>query len=368
MSEILPNNPIRVCFIILKSYPLFNPNVESRFGGAELDLYLLATELAKDKNFNISFVVGDYGQKPIEVHEGVTVFKSVNIDKNLFLGSWRIWRALRRANAHICVGKAFSLSMVLQAFFCKVNKRKYVYRTASAQECNGEYIRQHPLRGRAVIWAIRSAQKVLVQNDDDAKKLLETVNIHSEVIRNGHRLAPSSERPRNTILWTGRSALVKKPHRFLDLARQVPNRHFTMICQRSGGDERYDDLVEQAKQLDNLQFIPRVPFHDIDNYFQRAKVFVNTSDSEGFPNTFIQACSSATPILSLNVNPDTFLDKYNCGLSCDGDWQKFLDGLDFMLAEDRYMQLGQNARKYAEENHDIIKIAEQYKNCFIQFT
>jgi len=139
-----------------------------------------------------------------------------------------------------------------------------------------------------------------------------------------------------------------------------------MICQRSGGDERYDDLIEQAKQLDNLQFIPRVPFHDIDSYFQRAKVFVNTSDSEGFPNTFIQACSAATPILSLNVNPDTFLDKYNCGISCDGDWQKLLDGLDFMLAVDRYVQLGQNARKYAEQNHDIAKIIKQYKKLFIE--
>lgn len=365
-SEASSKNPIRVCFIILKAYPLFNRNIESRFGGAEIDLYLLATELAKDKGFEVSFVVGDYGQKPIEIHEGVTVIKSVNINGNLFLGSWRIWRALRRANAQLYVGKAFSLSTVLQACFCKIYKCKYIYRTAHTYECDGTYIRQHPFRGKAIIRAVRTAQKVLVQNCIDARNLLETVNIHSEVIRNGHRLTPLSQTSRDAILWVGRSASFKQPHLFINLAREMPDRHFTMICQKSKDDNQYDNLVEQAMQLNNLQFISRVPFDKIDRHFQRAKVFVNTSYAEGFPNTFIQACKCATPILSLNVNPDGFLDKYNCGISCDGDWNKFVDSLKFILAEKHYTELGKNARKYAEEHHDIIKIAKQYKKLLIQ--
>ena len=32
------------------------------------------------------------------------------------------------------------------------------------------------------------------------------------------------------------------------------------------------------------------------------------------------------------------------------------------------VQLGQNARKYAEENHDITKIVEQYKKLFMELT
>ena len=67
--------PIRVCFIILRAYTLFNPDVKDVIGGAEVDLYLLATELAKDKKFEVRFVVGDYGQKQIEVRENVTIIK-----------------------------------------------------------------------------------------------------------------------------------------------------------------------------------------------------------------------------------------------------------------------------------------------------
>ena len=358
--------PTRICCVILRAYPLFNPHAKGVIGGAEVDLYLLSTELAKDKNFDVSFVVGDYDQESIEVREGVTVIKSVNINKNLFLGSWRIWRALRRADAHIYLGKAFSLNTFLQALFCKIHKRKYVYRTAHSNECDGTYINKHPLRSKAVVWAVRTACRVLTQNHTDAKNLLKTVNINSQVVRNGCRLKPLHKTARNVILWAGRSGPLKKPYLFLDLARQMPELSFTMICQRNVGDMNYDRIVKEAGKVDNLQFIRRVSYHEIENYFERARVFVSTSDAEGFPNTFIQACKCATPMLSLNVNPDGFLDKYNCGSCANGDWELFVDMLKKLLNPETAEKLGNNARMYVEEYHDITKIVEQYKSCFTQ--
>jgi glycosyltransferase involved in cell wall biosynthesis len=358
--------PIRICFIILRAYPLFNPDAKGVIGGAEVDLYLLSTELAKDKNFDISFVVGDYGQKPIEVRENVTIIKSVDVNKNLFLGSWRIWRALRRANAHIYIGKAFSLSTFLQAFFCRIHKRKYIYRTAHSNECDGTYIGKHPVRGKAVIWALRTAYKVFTQNHTDAKNLVNTVNIHSDVIRNGCRLKSLHQTTRDIILWAGRSGPLKKPYLFLDLARQMPELSFIMICQRNVGDMNYDSLVKEAGKVDNLQLLRRVPYHEIEDYFERARVFVSTSDAEGFPNTFIQACKCATPILSLNVNPDGFLDKYKCGMCANGDRELFVEMLKKLLVTETAENLGNNARKYVEEHHDITKIAEQYKSSLTQ--
>jgi glycosyltransferase involved in cell wall biosynthesis len=108
-----------------------------------------------------------------------------------------------------------------------------------------------------------------------------------------------------------------------------------------------------------------VPFHEIDRYFQRAKVLVNTSSAEGFPNTFIQAGKSSTAILSLKANPDGFLDRFKCGLCANGDWERFVDSLKRLLRENLYMEMGKNARKYVEENHDIDKIIEQYKKHFV---
>ena len=141
-----------------------------------------------------------------------------------------------------------------------------------------------------------------------------------------------------------------------------------MICQKASNNEDYEALVTEAAQIHNLTFISRVPFEEIDAYFRRAKILVSTSDSEGFANIFIQACKAGTPILSLNSNPDGFLGKYQCGMDCHGNWQQLTDGLRFMLEQQRYVQMGLNARKYAEENHDITRIVEQYKKLFIRLT
>ncbi len=355
---------ISVCFTMLKAYPLFNPEIETIFGGAEVDLYCIATELAKDRNYKISFIVADYGQKRAEVRESVTLLRSVDFNKNLATASIRLWRALRTADAQIYVRELCSAVTTEVALFCRCFGRKFVYRTASAVECDGTYLRENFFHGKGFIWSLRHADAVLAQNQTDAENLSASTGVSVQVIRNAHRLPTLDEPEKDTILWVGRSAAVKRPQLFLNLAKQMPQQRFTMICQRATDDTRYDELIARAKQIKNLEFIPRVPFNKTHEYFLRAKVFVNTSSYEGFPNTFIQACKCAAPILSLNVNPDDFLNKHNCGISCNGDWQRLVDSLKFLFEDERYVQMGKNGKKYAEEHHDVTKIIQQYKELF----
>ncbi|MGB2807983.1 MAG: glycosyltransferase family 4 protein [Sedimentisphaerales bacterium] len=356
--------PIHICFIMLKAYPLFNQEIESLFGGAEVDFYNLSTELAKDPNYRVSFITADYGQKPIEIREGVTLIKSLDFNKDLAEASIHLWRALRAADAQIYVRELCSAVTTEVALFCRCFRRKFVYRTASAVECDGTYLREHFFRGKGFIWSLRHADAVIAQNETDAKNLSAITGAPVQVIRNAHRLLPLEQQPQDKILWVGRSAPVKRPELFLELAKQSPQMQFTMICQRATDDRQYDNFMANAKKISNLKFIQRVPFHKIHEYFQRAKVFVNTSSYEGFPNTFIQACKSATAILSLNVNPDGFIDKHNCGISCNGEWQRLVDSLKVMLQDDRYVQMGKNGKKYVEECHDVTKIIKQYKELF----
>ncbi|MHC5059870.1 MAG: glycosyltransferase family 4 protein [Planctomycetota bacterium] len=359
---------IKVCFVVLKAYPLFNQKVEKVFGGAEVDAYFLATELAKDKNFQVSFVVGDYGQEPVETHQGVTVIKSLDVEKNFFLGGGRLWNALHRADSDIYLRKGASLGTALVAIFCKRHGRNFVCRTAGARECDGTYIKEHRLRGKAFVWSLRQAAAVFTQNDADAKNLSAGVGIDSIAIPNGHRLDDMAPADKDAILWAGRSAEVKRPELFLKLAGEMPQERFIMICKEATDDTRYTQLKEKASLIENLEFISGVPFGQIDSFFQRAKVFVNTSFSEGFANTFIQAGKCSTPILSLKVNPDGFLDKYGCGLCADDDWQRFVDMFKQMLDTEKAEQYGIGGRRYVMENHDVSQIVEQYKDIFRRIT
>lgn len=366
MSTGVNNPPIRVCFIAPKAYPLFNPDIKAIFGGAEVDLYFLATELAKDENFAVSFVTADYGQEKIETINGVRIVKSLKLDRCPLIGAIKVWRAMKAPSAQIYFQKVASWGTFLVALFCKLHKKMFIYRSAQQIECDGTYLKQNFFAGCAFRWSISNAAQVLVQNKIDQQKLEQTAGIHSIVIPNAHQLPMLSSVERDTVLWVGRSAPVKKPELFIDLAGKMPREHFTMICQRATGDGNFQTLEARAREVKNLRFIQRVPFSEIGSFFQRAKVFVNTSDAEGFPNTFIQACEFATPILSLNVNPDGFLDEFKCGICCNGDLERLADSLGFLLAESRFKEMGKKARKYVEQNHNIKITIEEYKKIFRQ--
>ncbi len=355
-----------VCFVSPKSYPLFDHSIDAVFGGAEVDLYMLGTELAKDPGFNVSFIVADYAQADECEIEGVRLLKSLSFKEGPLAGAIKVWQAMRKANADIYMLKTASPGVPLAVLFCAIHKRIFAYRAASSRECDGTYANQHKILGKLFNWSLQKAKLVTVQNTNDKDSLNQTVAVQAQVIPNGHRLPPDTTGSRDSILWVGRSAQVKQPQLFIDLARQMPDEKFVMICQRATGDDNYNQLCQHAKNVKNLQFHQRVPFHEIDAFFQRAKILVNTSDSEGFPNTFIQACKAQTAILSYNVNPDSFMDKFNCGMCADGDGEKLGKLLNELLTNRRHTELGANGRKYVEGKHDIAKIIDRYKEAFKQ--
>ena len=355
---------VRVCFIAPKAYPLFNPETTGVIGGIEVDFYNLSTELAKDKAFEVSFITADYGQADVQQIKGVRVVKSLRYDSSALVGALKLWKAMQQCNADIYFQEGTSAGTYLVGLFCKLRGKTFVYRSAHRNDCDGTYLQQHPVNGRLFRSALRHAAKVIVQNRSDQYEMLRTVGVASVVIPNAHHLSEVTKACRWRILWVGRSADYKRPELFIDLARYFPDEKFTMICQKATGDERYDELKSQAATIENLQFIQRVPYQEIDSYFCQAKLFVCTSRGEGFPNTYVQACKNATPIVSLSVNPDNFLNEYRCGLCAEGDWDKFVRQVKQMLDPATSRQYGRNARSYAEQKHDIKRIIEVYKGLF----
>lgn len=359
-----PHRPLRICFVSLRAYPLFNPECKEVFGGAEVDLYLLAVELAKDPDYEISFIVGDFGQLDGKCREGVKLYKSINVDKNMILQGRRLWSALKRADADIIMSESCSLNSFLQALFCQRFDRRFILRTSSSQECDGTYLCRHRLRAPFVTWAFQRAKPLITQNLSDAADLKRTLGLDSLVIANGTRLPQLEGSPRDVILWVARSAPSKQPEVFIEMARTVPEESFLMICPRAVEDKNYNELKRKADSVANLTFIEGVSYHQIGAYFQRAKAFVCTSLSEGFPNTYIQACQYSAPILTLQVNPDNFLNRYRCGLCAEGDCEKMPELLRQLISPETRAEMGVNARRYAEECHDINKIIQRYKTLF----
>ena len=134
-------------------------------------------------------------------------------------------------------------------------------------------------------------------------------------------------------------------------------------------DKYLADFRQRLAQVPNLRWLTNVPFEDTQALFAQAKVFVNTSRAEGFPNTFLQAAAGGTPVVSWSVNPEGILDRYQFGICANGDHEKFVQAVS-RLATDPVLasRLGENGRRYIGECHEQAAIIAQYTELFLSLS
>jgi glycosyltransferase involved in cell wall biosynthesis len=163
----------------------------------------------------------------------------------------------------------------------------------------------------------------------------------------------------------------KQPEIFLDLARSFPQNSFTLIGPPAHDHAYEQSIQDAAKEISNLRFIGGVPFAETDTYFQQAKIFINTSLYEGFPNTFVQAMMHGVPILSLTVDPDAFLEKNEVGYCAKNNLTAMKSLLEALLKDDAlHQRISARAYRYAADHHDIRKTSQKFltllEECYAQ--
>ena len=341
-----------ICFIAPKAYQIFNPKIKSTFGGAEVQLYSLAKEISKNKNFDVNFMVADYGQKCMEEYEDVKVFKSLNFKENIIKQIIVFDRVFKKINANVCFQRTLSPFSGIMALYCKIKNKKFIYMVAHDSEAdNGHFVYKKFITKFLANLTFKFADTIIVQNKYQKNKLKNFKSVDTILVKSSYQINRINNKNGEYTLWVARSMSWKRPDLFLKLAKQFPKEKFLMICPPATGNKQLSEEIKKKSQsISNLTFIKFVPFDEIDEYFLKAKVFINTSEQEGFPNTFIQAAKNKTPILSLNVNPDNFLKEYNCGIYCKGDFDLLKSSLNKLLGDDALCyDMSKNAYDYAKK-------------------
>src|SRR5690606_7183877 len=96
--------------------------------------------------------------------------------------------------------------------------------------------------------------------------------------------------------------------------REIKGVNFKMIGRL---DSKYKNLINEEEIKNPLfQYLGELSNNDVNNLLLSTDVLVNTSDYEGFSNTFIQAWLRKNIIISMNSNPDGILSLYNVGFLC----------------------------------------------------
>jgi glycosyltransferase involved in cell wall biosynthesis len=130
----------------------------------------------------------------------------------------------------------------------------------------------------------------------------------------------------------------------------------------SGIDKQSKEALEKLKKLENVELVGFIKRDMIEEFLSSAYCLLNTSHFEGFSNTFLEAWSIGTPVItSENVNPDNLITDNDLGL-VGKNYSDIPIILNKYINQKEYDSLGINCFEYVKEKHNPRYLAEEFIN------
>ena len=363
---------LKICIISEYAYSSIK-NIGVGAGGAELQMVLLAKGLVK-RDYDVNFVTFGNSGNSFEKISGINVFMPYNVQNRGYkhfypLKLYKLFKLLITIDADIYVQRAGSPLTGIISFVSRLKNKKFIYCVSSNDNVtNAIKIKDISDMGKFFFkYGIKNSNCVVCQTKFQKKLLKMNLSKKGVVIKNIFNSDEKEIESTNgdTILWVGRIIKGKSPELFLKLAQELPEYNFKMIGGPKHGNETYyNEIKDKADKIKNLSFLGFIPHNQIEKYYMDACLFINTSSSEGFPNTFLEAWNFRIPILSLKFDPDNLITKYEMGYYCD-DFDKLLKRTKKLL-EDTVLRnkMGYNGQKYVSKEHEAKKIISKYEKLF----
>ena len=298
-----------VCFLAPTTWPVLSGSTAIKVvGGAEVQQSMIAPALAR-RGYRVSMICLDYGQPDKSEVNGVTVYNMHKPDEGIpglrFIHPrlTSLWRALTRVDADVYYQRTAAVYTAFMAHFCHRHGRKSIYAGASDVDfLPGKEDIRFARDKKIFEWGVRHVDRIVTQNEVQQKELFDNYGLEGAVIPSCYVPPAGARADRGGyVLWTASVRPSKRAELALELARRLPNYRFVII---GGPDpdrksqQYYASLVEAAKALPNVEMKGFVPFTEAENWFNGARLVLNTSLYEGFPNTFLQAWSRGVPTVA----------------------------------------------------------------------
>ena len=404
------NYPL-VALVCANAYPLFDSRARPVGGGMETRAALFGRGLAARGLWHVNFIVSDFGQPFVTRHEGIDFrvyqptyrragrnvfprlrkrrwFPALNFDRYdldllwqmPMIAAWlalpalffpRFWRALK-PDVVCCFGNNQQSAEVIadcsrvgvRTLLCIASDKdlSHDYRPGN---CEPNHYGMPKWMGH---YALTHANQIVVQTESQREVLLRNFGRDAVLIRNPVHVSPEApdhwlpRSKREFVLWIGRADdYNKRPKLFLELVKTCPSLEFVMIVSCT------DDAVFQALKRarpENLSIVDHVPQHEILGYLRRARVLVNTSRFEGFPNTFLESAVAGVPIVSLEVDPDGILMRRGCGICAAGEPEMLRNAVERLCANEAVADsLAAVNHCYALECHEANGRIDEFDAC-----
>ena len=369
------NKPV-ICFVAHFAYGALAGGESGHIGGVEKQTSMMAKWFAK-QGYKVRMLTWDEGQEDDQVIDGVKVIKMCRKDKGIkglrFI--WPRWAslnaAMKQADADIYYQNCGEYVTGQVALWCKRHKRKFVYSVASDPDCDARLPQMHKIRERVLYkYGLKHADKIIVQTKKQQDMIRTGFGWDSFIIpmpcdgisEKEYTELKKNRGDSNNVLWLGRVCEVKRPDRLLELAKLNPDVHFDFVGPQ--GDTQYSvNIIEQAKQVPNVTYHGPAVKEQVWDFYKKAKIFLCTSNYEGFPNTFLEAWSCGLPVVS-TVDPDNTITQKKLGI-IGQDVPRLSEEIRELLKSNvKWETASNNAREYYVQNHAIGGILPRFEQVF----
>ncbi|HUR64630.1 MAG TPA: glycosyltransferase family 4 protein [Candidatus Thermoplasmatota archaeon] len=312
--------PPSLCLVANMAANLYRTDYTGGVGGVEVQYKLLARQMARQHPTAILFVAPPPGTTLV-AEPGVRLVPYEPGSGSLWSFLRGLWRGAKSARSDIYMQSAAGVATFALALFCRLRGRPFVFHWASDADLDGALIPDVGYDRRLFRLGRRMATAQVCQTQRQWEMLRPRERRRAIILPNLLDTAvPWPTADGSEVLWVATiKDTAKRPERFLDLAAALPRRRFRMVGELKGDPAFQAEFRRRLAQLPNVDWVGFVPREGMPRHYKAARVLVNTSDTEGFPNTFLEAAASGVPVVSLNVDPNGILAKDGAGRCLAGD-------------------------------------------------
>src|SRR5262245_33277204 len=215
-------------------------------------------------------------------------------------------------------------------------------------------------------WGLSKAERLFVQHGRQLEELPPRWRAKARVIRSiadTHSSSSPHSCREPYVAWVGMLRQPKRPDLLIEVAQRSPQVKY-IVCggatthrSPSGFSQR---LIEQFRALPNIEFRGQVAPEEAERVIAEAAALLCTSDQEGFPNTFLQAWSYGTPVVTLQIDPDSIIKRLELG-AVTGTVGATVDQLQRLLSSPQKRQgIAARASEYIRSHHSEEVVAKAF--------
>jgi glycosyltransferase involved in cell wall biosynthesis len=366
----------RICLVAHYAYGAMSGGRTGHVGGVERQTTLTARWLA-NRGYDVSLLTWNEGQPWDSVIDGVRVISICRIDSGIsgirffHPRMTGLFAALKRANADVYYQNCAEYVTGLVALWCRFNRRKFVFSSAHDFDCNAGHKALKKTYARLLYkYGLFHADRIIVQTEFQRELLKKTFALESVPLPMPCP-GPSSEEFRDrsfprgaSVVWVGRAVPQKRVEWLLDIAERLPDINFEIAAANIAESPYVNSVVERAKKLNNVKWLGPVAREHMPDLYRRALCLCSTSIREGFPNTFLEAWSHGTPLIT-TFDPDSLVQRHNMG--------RFVRSVDEAAAAirevagspDLWNQMSRNVRAHYESTYMVDTAIARFEEQFL---